>query len=75
MNSERKIAFTDKPFESRNKAKSKFTEEEYNKRRRTNAFINCGEVGHKFSECPKPKPGCFENVVGTTVPTTRAYIS
>jgi hypothetical protein len=46
--SKRKVAFTNKPFESYNKAKSKLNEEEYNKRRRTNACINCGEVGHKF---------------------------
>ena len=52
----RKVSFTEKPFESWNKAKSKLTEEEYNKRRRTNACINCGDVGHKFSDCPKPKP-------------------
>jgi hypothetical protein len=53
----RKVAFEkDKPFESWNKAKDKLTEEEYNKRRRTKACINCGEVGHKFSDCPKPKP-------------------
>jgi hypothetical protein len=51
-----KVAFIDKPFESWNKAKSKLTEEEYNKCRRTNACINCGEGGHKFSDFPKPKP-------------------
>jgi hypothetical protein len=54
--SKRKVSFTEKPYEAWNKAKSKLTEEEYNKRRRTNACINCGEVGHKFSDCPKPKP-------------------
>ncbi len=54
--SKRKVSFTEKPYESWNKAKSKLTEEEYNKRRRTNSCINCGEVGHKFSDCPKPKP-------------------
>ncbi len=53
----RKVALEkDKPFESWNKAKDKLTEEEYNKRRRTKACINCGEVGHKFSDCSKPKP-------------------
>jgi hypothetical protein len=53
----RKVAFEkDKSFESWNKAKGKLTDDEYNKRRRTNACINCGEVGHKFSDCPKPKP-------------------
>ena len=62
-------------IESWNKAKSKFTEEEYNKRRRNNACFNGGEVGHKFFECPKPKPRCFESVVGTTLPTIRPPIS
>jgi len=53
----RKFAFEkDKSFEFWNKAKGKLTDDEYNKRRRTNACINCGEVGHKFSDCPKPKP-------------------
>jgi len=56
VGSKRKVSFTEKPFESLNKAKSKLTEEEYNKRRKTIACINCGEVGRKFSECPKPKP-------------------
>ncbi len=53
----RKVAFEkEKPFESWKKAKGKLTEEEYNKRRRINACINCGKVGHKFSDCSKPKP-------------------
>ncbi len=53
----RKVAFEkDKSFESWNKAKGKLTDDEYNKRRRTNVCINFGEVGHKFSDCPKPKP-------------------
>ncbi len=53
----RKVAFEkDKFFDSRNKAKGKLTDDEYNKRRITNACINCGEEGHKFSDCPKPKP-------------------
>jgi hypothetical protein len=45
-----------KGYDSWNKAKAKLTEAEFSKRRRTNACINCGEVGHKFSACPKPKP-------------------
>ena len=53
----RKVAFEkEKSFDYWNKGKGKLTEDEYNKRRRTNACINCGEVGHKFSDCPKPKP-------------------
>ncbi len=53
----RKVAFEkDKSFDSWSKAKGKLTDDEYNKRRRTYACINCGEVGHKFSDCPKPKP-------------------
>jgi hypothetical protein len=39
-----------------NKAKAKLTKDEFNKRRRTNACINCGEFTHKFSKCPKLKP-------------------
>jgi hypothetical protein len=45
-----------KDYDSWNRAKAKLTADEYNKRRRINACINCGEVGHKFSACPKPKP-------------------
>ena len=45
-----------KSYDSWNKANAKIIEDEFNKRRRTNACINCGEVGHKFSNCPKPKP-------------------
>jgi hypothetical protein len=54
--SKRKVAFTNKPFESWNKAKSKLTGEEYNKHRITNSCINCGNAGHKFSGFTKPKP-------------------
>jgi hypothetical protein len=43
-------------YDSWNKAKDKLTADEYNKRRRTKACINCGEVGHAFSDYPKPKP-------------------
>jgi hypothetical protein len=45
-----------KSYDSWNKAKTKLTEDEFNKSRRANACISCGEVGHKFSNCPKPKP-------------------
>ncbi len=43
-----------KGYDSWNKAKAKLNADEYNKRRRTNGCINCGEIGHKFSDCPKP---------------------
>jgi len=36
--------------------RQKIIEDELHKRRQTNACINCGEVGHKFSNVPKPKP-------------------
>ena len=55
-NFKRKVSTNDKGFESWNKAKSKLIDEEFNKRRRTFACINCGEIGHKLGECPKPKP-------------------
>jgi hypothetical protein len=51
-----KAASGSKSYDSWNKARSKLTDDEFNKRRRTNACINCGEVGHKFSNCPKPNP-------------------
>jgi hypothetical protein len=45
-----------KSYDSWNNANAKLTEDEFNKLCRTNACTNCGEVGHKFSNCPKPKP-------------------
>jgi hypothetical protein len=45
-----------KNYDSWNKTKDKLTADEYKKRRRTNACIKCGEFGHTFSDCPKPKP-------------------
>jgi hypothetical protein len=51
-----KVASGSKSYDSWKKAKAKLTEDEFNKRRRTNACINCGEAGYKFSNCPKPKP-------------------
>jgi hypothetical protein len=59
-----------KNYDSWNKAKTKLTEDEFNKRRRA----NCGEVGHKFSSCPKPKPLPLESVIDSTVPITRTLI-
>jgi hypothetical protein len=35
-----------KSYDSWNKAKAKLTDDKFNKRRRTNACINCGEFGH-----------------------------
>ena len=45
-----------KSYDSWNKAKVKFNVDEFNKPRRTNACMNCGEVGQKFFDCSKPKP-------------------
>ena len=50
-----KAALGSKSYDSWNKAKAKLTKDEFNKRRRTNACINCGDVGHRVSDCPKPK--------------------
>jgi hypothetical protein len=42
-----------KNYDSWNKAKDKLTaDDEYNKRRRTNTYINCVVVGYIFSDCP-----------------------
>ena len=41
-----------KNYDSCNNVKARLVDDEFNKRRRTNACINCGEVGHKFSNCP-----------------------
>jgi len=51
-----KATSSSKSYDSWDKAKAKLTEDDFNKRRRYNACINCGEVGHKFSNCPKAKP-------------------
>ena len=64
-----------KNYDSWNKAKDKLSTDEYNKCRRKNDCIKCGEVGHKFSDCPKPKPLLLESVIiDTTVPITRPHI-
>ena len=63
-----------KSYDSWNKAKAKLTEDEFNKRRRTNACINFGEVGHKFSNCLKPKLRILESVIDSTIPITRTFI-
>jgi len=62
-------------YDSWNKTKDKLTADEYNKRRRLNACINCGEVGHIFFECPKPKPRLFESVINSAIHITRTPIS
>ncbi len=49
MGSKRKVSFTEKPFETWKKAKSKLTEEEYSKRRRTMACINRDDL--LFQNC------------------------
>jgi len=63
-----------KSYHSWNKAKAKLTKDEFNKRRRTNACINCGEVGHKYSNCLKPKPWLLESVLDSTIPIIRTLI-
>ena len=45
-----------KNYDSWNKAKKRLSTDEINKRRNTSACMNCGEVGHVFNDCPKPKP-------------------
>ncbi len=45
-----------KNYDSLNKAKKWLTPDEINRRRNTCACMNCGEVGHVFKDCPKPKP-------------------
>ena len=49
--------------------------EELGKRRRTNACMNCGAVGHTFYDCLKPKPRLLESVIDFAVPMTRSPIS
>jgi hypothetical protein len=71
-------AFGSKTYDSWNKAKDKLTTGKYNKCRRANACIDCGEVGHKFSDCHKQKPGLIENDIGfvaTIVHVTLSPIS
>jgi len=65
-----------KSYDSWNKAaKAKLTEDEFNKRCRTNVCINCDEIGHKLSKCPKPEPSLLESVIESTIPTiTRTLI-
>ncbi len=55
-NMKRERSDSEKNYDSWNKAKKRLTTNEYNRLRKTNACINCGEVGHKFNDCPKPKP-------------------
>ena len=43
-------------YVSWNKAKKQLSTEEINIRRSKGACMNCGEVGHVFNDCPKPKP-------------------
>jgi len=61
-------------YDSWNKAKAKLTEDEFKKRRRTNGCINCGVAGHRFPDCPKPKPLLLESVIDSTTPITRTLI-
>ena len=52
----RERSTNNKSYDSWNKAKKRLTTNEINKRRNTSASMNCGEVGHVFNDCPKPKP-------------------
>ncbi len=54
--SKRKRSDNNKNYDSWNKAKKRLTPDENNRRRSTGACMNCGEVGHVFKGCPKPKP-------------------
>ena len=45
-----------KNYDTWNKAKKRLTTDEFNRRRNTDSCMNCGEVGHVFKDCPKPKP-------------------
>ena len=68
-------ASSSKSYESWNKAKDKLTADEEYRRRRTNACINCGEVGHKSSDSPKPRPRLLESGIDFAVPMPRTHIS
>ena len=54
--SKRERSANSKNYESWNKAKKRLSTDEINRRRDTSACRNCGEVGHVFNDCPKPKP-------------------
>ena len=54
--SKRERTDTNKNYDSWNKAKKRLKPDEINRRRNTGACMNCGEVGHVFKDCPKPKP-------------------
>ena len=57
------------------KAKKRLTTDEINRRHNTGACVNCGEVGHLFKDCPKPKPRLLESGVDITIYTSRTHIS
>ena len=64
-----------KNYDLWNEAKDKLIADEYNKRNKTIACINRGEVGNKFSYCLNPKPKLLESFIDSTVPITRTPIS
>ncbi len=66
---------SDRNLNSSKRAKRRLSANKFNKRRKTNACINCGEVVHLFNDCPKPKPRLLERVVDIADSTTRSTIS
>ncbi len=71
-NMKRERSGSERNYESSNMAKKRTSADEFNKRRRNNSCISCGEVGHRFNDCPNTKK---ESVVDVEVPTSRTPIS
>ncbi len=68
-NMKRAKSGSDKNYDFWNRAKKGMYADEFNRRLDNNACINCGEVGHRFHDCPKPKPWLLESVLDCVVPT------
>ncbi len=66
---------SEKKYDSWNWAKKRLSAHEFHRRRKNNACVNCGEVFHRFSDCPKPNPWLLKSVVDSAIPTTRTLIS
>ena len=52
----RERSANNKNYYSWNKAKKRLSTDEINRRGNISACMNCGEVGHVFNDCSKPKP-------------------